>query len=47
MFQGKATVGNDLIEFGEISNVDHRISAEFRVVRNDDYAMRTPHHGAN
>jgi hypothetical protein len=47
MLRGKVTVGNDLIEFGEICNVDHRISAEFRVVRNYDHTLRTLNHSAN
>jgi len=47
MFGGKAAVRDDLIELGKIGYVNHRFSAEFRVVRNDHYALRAFHHGAN
>ena len=47
MFGGKAAVGDDLIEFGKIGYMNHGFSAEFRVVRNDHYALRAFHHGAN
>ena len=47
MFGGKAAVRDDLIELGKIGYVNHRFSAEFRVVRHDDYALRAFHHGAN
>lgn len=47
MFGGEAAVGDDLIEFGQVCNVNHGVSAELGVVGNDDYARGAIHHGAN
>jgi hypothetical protein len=47
MFGGKVTVGNNLIDFGEVCNADHRISSEFRVLGNYDYTQLTLQYGTN
>src|ERR1035438_323058 len=47
MLRRQIAIGNDLIKFGRIGNVNHRVSAKLGVVRNDDYALSTLHHRSN
>ena len=47
LFRRQFVIGNYLIEFGQVSDVNHRVSFEFGVVSHDHGTVRTLDHGSN